>query len=173
MVGGKITSRQNLESLSPHLQFLIHALIIRASKERDTDVEEHLAGVPQRVAFPKGFAADAIRSASALFQNSRIPCQVVVDHMTAMTVQINPLLSNTGANENLRQQRRVEAIEYPIASVPAATTFHQGYELLIPEARRIIECSSGGFAVSHTAACSMKILQEHTHSVGHAFVLVG
>ena len=47
-------------------------------------------------------ASDSISASSPLFKNCWIPGKVIVDDMSAVTMQIDTFLSNLRANQNFR-----------------------------------------------------------------------
>src|SRR5690349_1774585 len=132
MVSGKLAARENLKRLRAETQFLIHALIVCAGKERHADLQKNLIATGSGgIAFAEGFAANAVGATSALFEHSRIPSKIVMNDVPAVAVQVNAFLPNGCANEDLRQKRGVETVEDAVAGVGHVATpaFDKCHEL--------------------------------------------
>lgn len=103
VVGRKLAAGKDFEGLGTKAEFLIHALVVGASEERHADFEKHPAGCLRSVPFAKGLAADAVGAAGALFENGGIPRQIIVNHVPAVTMQVNTFLADRGADQDFRQ----------------------------------------------------------------------
>ena len=66
-------------------------------------------------AFSEGLGADAIRAAGALLDRGRVPGQVVVDDVTAVSVEVDALLADRCADEDIGQEGGVETRKDSVA----------------------------------------------------------
>ena len=111
MVRGKIAASEDFKRLGAESKLLIHSLVVGAGHERYTNFKDDCLWISGDVPLTKCLTANPVRPASALFKHGRIPGKIVVDHVTAVAMEVNTLLSDLGADEHLREQWRVKAIE--------------------------------------------------------------
>jgi hypothetical protein len=103
VVGRKFPTCEDFEGLGTKAEFLIHPLVVGASEERHADFEEYFAGRLRSVPLAKGLAADAVGPASALFENGGIPRQIIVNHVPAVTMQVDTFLADRRADQHFGQ----------------------------------------------------------------------
>src|SRR5665213_2394532 len=175
MVGGEIAAGEHFKGLGAEPEFFEHAFVVGAGEERDANFEENLAGVAGGVTLAKGFAADTISAASALFEDGGIPGQIVVDNMAAVAVEVYALLSHLSTYKHLGQEGRVEAGEDAVAGGDhvAAASFDEGDELLVAQPGGLVKGAPGRTGVRDVTAGGFKVFEENSNALRHAFVLVG
>jgi len=87
--------------LGAEAEFFIHSFVIGAGHERHADFKDNRAWISGGISFTKCLAADAVGPTGALFKHGGIPCKVVMDHVTAVAVEINALLANLSTDQDL------------------------------------------------------------------------
>ena len=89
--------------MCPKAQFLKHPFVVGARQKRYANFQEGIRRTLLLIALPERFATDSIHSASALFEESRVPGQIVVNYMTTVAVKVNSLSTNRSTDENVRK----------------------------------------------------------------------
>jgi hypothetical protein len=173
MVCGKIAASQNFECLGANAKFFVHALVIGAGKEWYANVKANRLGIGCSIAFTKGLAADAVGPACALLKYRRIPCKVVVNHVTTVAVEIYSFLADLGTNQDFRQERSIKPVEDAVSGIHrTAAALYQGNELQVAQAGCLVQGTPGGTGIGDATARGFEVFQEDSNPLSHAFVLV-
>lgn len=82
----------------------------------------------KRFPLSKRLASDSINASSSLLDFRRIPIKVIVDHMPAMTMQIDTFLPYLCTDKDFRKQWRIESIEDSCPCIYVITTACAGHK---------------------------------------------
>jgi hypothetical protein len=175
VVGSEITTGEDFKCLCAEAEFFIHPLVVCTGKEGHANFQEDRLCSGGGVSFTKGLASDAVGPTGALLKHGGIPCKVVMDHVTAVPMEVNSLLPHLSAYQDLGQEWSIETVEDAVAggNHVAAAAFYQSNELLVAQACRLVEGSPGGSGIGNISAGGFQVFEENSDPLGHAFVLVG
>ena len=104
-----LPAHRDLEDVSATVYYAEPMFVVGTRDVGDSDIKGAISVAVATESF--GLAADAINPACPLLERCGVPREVVMDDVAALAVKIDAFLADCSDDEDLRNQRRVEAHE--------------------------------------------------------------